>query len=134
MQQLQVIQISNNAKQLIILDQTQLPNHEEYLTLTTAKQMWDAIKLLQVRGAPAIGVFAGYAMAVLAQYNSSTTYTQFKEIFDQQANYLNTARPTAVNLSWALNRMKAFVATHKENLQHFVQNSSLKQNASIKKI
>ena len=114
MQQLQVIQISNNAKQLIILDQTQLPNHEEYLTLTTPKQMWDAIKLLQVRGAPAIGVFAGYAMAVLAQYNSSTTYAQFKEIFNQQANYLNTARPTAVNLSWALNRMKAFVATHKE--------------------
>lgn len=115
MQQLQVIQISNDASQLIILDQTQLPNRENYLTLTTLQQMWDAIKLLQVRGAPAIGVFAGYAMAVLAQYNKSTKYEKFKETFDQQADYLNTARPTAVNLSWALQRMKTYVAEHKED-------------------
>lgn len=115
MQQLQVIQITHDAKQLIILDQTQLPNHENYLTLTTLQQMWDAIKLLQVRGAPAIGVFAGYAMAVLAQYDQHTNYTQFKETFDQQADYLNTARPTAVNLSWALQRMKNYVVEHKED-------------------
>ena len=68
MEQLEVIKITKDAKSLIILDQTQLPNHEEYLTLKTKEEMWKAIKLLQVRGAPAMGVFAGYAMAVLAQH------------------------------------------------------------------
>ena len=109
MEQLEVIKITEDAKSLIILDQTQLPNHEEYLTLKTKEEMWKAIKLLQVRGAPAIGVFAGYAMAVLAQHYPSDSYDAFKETFDQDADYLNTSRPTAVNLSWALNRMKAFV-------------------------
>ena len=109
MEQLEVIKITEGAKSLIILDQTQLPNHEEYLTLQTKEEMWKAIKLLQVRGAPAIGVFAGYAMAVLAQHYPYDSYDAFKEAFDQDADYLNTSRPTAVNLSWALNRMKAFV-------------------------
>ena len=109
MEQLEVIKITEDAKSLIILDQTQLPNHEEYLTLQTKEEMWKAIKLLQVRGAPAIGVFAGYAMAVLAQHYPYDSYDAFKKAFDQDADYLNTSRPTAVNLSWALNRMKAFV-------------------------
>ena len=112
MKQLEVIKITEDAKSLIILDQTQLPNHEEYLTLQTKEEMWKAIKLLQVRGAPAIGVFAGYAMAVLAQHYPYDSYDAFKEAFDQDADYLNTSRPTAVNLSWALNRMKAFVETN----------------------
>ena len=112
MEQLEVIKITEDAKSLIILDQTQLPNHEEYLTLQTKEEMWKAIKLLQVRGAPAIGVFAGYAMAVLAQHYPYDSYDAFKEAFDQDADYLNTSRPTAVNLSWALNRMKAFVETN----------------------
>ena len=49
MEQLEVIKITEDAKSLIILDQTQLPNHEEYLTLQTKEEMWKAIKLLQVR-------------------------------------------------------------------------------------
>lgn len=115
MEQLHVIQLTDDAKAVIILDQTQLPNHEEYLTLKTKEQMWNAIKLLQVRGAPAIGVFAGYAMVVLAQYNPHDDYDGFKKQFDEEADYLNTSRPTAVNLSWALNRMKAFVASHSKD-------------------
>lgn len=79
MEQLEVIKITEDAKALIILDQTQLPNHEEYLTLQTKEEMWKAIKLLQVRGAPAIGVFAGYAMAVLAQHYPYDSYDAFKK-------------------------------------------------------
>lgn len=108
MNQLPVIKINEDASSLIILDQTRLPNHEEYLTLKTKEEMWKAIKLLQVRGAPAIGVFAGYAMAVLAQ-SIEETKDAFQKEFNEIADYLNTSRPTAVNLSWALNRMKAFV-------------------------
>lgn len=117
MEQLEVIKISDDAKELIILDQTVLPNHEEYLTLTSLQPMWEAIKKLQVRGAPAIGVFAGYAMAVLAQYSDSEDYDSFKNEFFQQADYLNTSRPTAVNLSWALNRMKKFVEEHPSDVE-----------------
>ena len=109
MEQLSVIKINEDASALIILDQTRLPNHEEYLTLKTKEEMWNAIKLLQVRGAPAIGVFAGYAMAVLAQ---SLQENSFQKEFYDIADYLNTSRPTAVNLSWALNRMKKFVSNH----------------------
>lgn len=113
--QLDVVRLSDDEKAVIILDQTRLPNHEEYLTLTKEGEMWDAIKKLQVRGAPAIGVFAGYAMAVLAQYETNLDYESFQEKFDSQADYLNTSRPTAVNLSWALKRMKKYVADHREN-------------------
>lgn len=113
--QLDVIRLADDAMSVVILDQTKLPNHEEYLTLSEEKPMWDAIKLLQVRGAPAIGVFAGYAMAVLAKNETSLSYEAFKEAFDKQADYLNTSRPTAVNLSWALKRMKKFVEDHPED-------------------
>lgn len=109
MEQLSVIKIADDASALIILDQTRLPNHEEYLTLKTKEEMWNAIKQLQVRGAPAIGVFAGYAMAVLAQALQADS---FQKEFNDIADYLNTSRPTAVNLSWALNRMKEFVFNH----------------------
>lgn len=116
MDQLEVVKLKEDNSAVIILDQTKLPNHEEYLTLTEPKQMWDAIKLLQVRGAPAIGVFAGYAMAVLAQYNNNENYSSFQQEFNKQADYLNTSRPTAVNLSWALKRMKKYVAEHEEDV------------------
>ncbi len=114
MNQLTIVKITENASAVIILDQTRLPNHEEYLTLTTKEEMWKAIKLLQVRGAPAIGVFAAYAMAVLAQ--SLPEDQSFQQEFDAIADYLNTSRPTAVNLSWALNRMKIYVSNHKTNI------------------
>jgi methylthioribose-1-phosphate isomerase len=115
--QLDVVKLNETGDAVIILDQTKLPNHEEYLTLTKEPEMWQAIKLLQVRGAPAIGVFAGYAMAVLAQALKELPYDAFKEKFDALADHLNTSRPTAVNLSWALNRMKKFVSDHQEDTE-----------------
>lgn len=80
---------------LFILDQTLLPNEEKWVEITTKEQAYNAIKKLMVRGAPAIGIFAGYAMAVFAQ--NSNIY-ELKE-------YLDSSRPTAVNLSWATSRM-----------------------------
>ena len=60
------IKLSPDGKSVIIIDQTQLPNRMIYLTLDQEKQCYDAIKLLQVRGAPAIGIFAGYSMTALS--------------------------------------------------------------------
>ena len=106
---LTVVKLSEDEKSVIILDQTKLPNHEEYITIHDEKRAWDAIKRLEIRGAPAIGVFAGYAMYVLAQQYTDKRYEDFKAEFLRQAEYLNSSRPTAVNLSWALKRQSGVV-------------------------
>ncbi len=106
---LDVVKLSDDEKSIIILDQTRLPGHEEYLDIHEEQSAFDAIKLLQVRGAPAIGVFAGYAMYVLAQRYADKPYDAFLAEFRRQAAYLNSSRPTAVNLSWALKRQTKLV-------------------------
>ena len=91
---LDVVKLSDDEKSVIILDQTRLPGHEEYLDIHEEQSAFDAIKLLQVRGAPAIGVFAGYAMYVLAQRYTDKPYDAFLAEFRRQAAYLNSSRPT----------------------------------------
>ena len=101
--------MSDDGKSVVIIDQTQLPNRTEYLTLSTGKDIWDAIYKLQVRGAPAIGICAGYGIYCLALQIETEDYDQFLAAFHEQKEYLNSSRPTAVNLSWALNRMEDVV-------------------------
>jgi methylthioribose-1-phosphate isomerase len=101
------IKLSGDGRSVIIIDQTQLPNRLVYLNLNTPEGCYDAIKTLKVRGAPAIGIFAGYAVYVLAQGFGDLPYGEFIEKFHSTARYLNSSRPTAVNLSWALRRMQA---------------------------
>ena len=98
------VRLSADEKDLVILDQTQLPNRQVYLTLHSREELYKAIKELQIRGAPAIGIFAGFAMYVLARQYPREGFT---ERFREDAAYLNSSRPTAVNLSWALKRMTA---------------------------
>lgn len=105
----QNIRLSDTEDSVIILDQARLPNHVEYVTCSTLQQCYDAIKSLQVRGAPAIGIFAGYAMYILAGKDAALSYPEFKARFAEQKEYLNSSRPTAVNLSWALKRMQDVV-------------------------
>lgn len=101
---------------LFFLDQTVLPNRIEYIHPRTKEDYYYAIKTLQVRGAPAIGIFAGYAMALLDEDKY------------ELKKYLDSARPTAVNLSWATSRMiKAYedgkdliseaIAIHNEDIE-----------------
>lgn len=97
-----------------IIDQTKLPGTIELIKLTTAKEIWDAIYLLQVRGAPAIGVAAGYGLYLLAKQIPEDTYESFYQEFVKQKDYLNSSRPTAVNLSWALNRMDDVCVANKD--------------------
>lgn len=103
------VRLSDDEKSVIIIDQTQLPNRMEYLELSTAKDIWDAIYKLQVRGAPAIGICAGYGIYCLAQQIQTEDYQEFLKEFEKQKDYLDSSRPTAVNLSWALNRMEGVV-------------------------
>lgn len=68
--------------------------------------MWDAIYLLKVRGAPAIGVAAAFGIYLLAKQIDTADYSTFLAEFRKQKEYLDSSRPTAVNLSWALKRME----------------------------
>lgn len=100
----------NNA--VLIIDQTKLPGKIEIISLHTAQEIWNAIYLLQVRGAPAIGVAAAYGIYVLAKRMDTEDYDTFYREFVRQKEYLDSSRPTAVNLSWALNRMQRVVEAH----------------------
>lgn len=105
----------NEAKDaVIIIDQTGLPNETVFLELSDAKSMYEAIFELRVRGAPAIGIFAAYSIAVLSSQIITTRWEDFYHQFMEFKKYLNSSRPTAVNLSWALNRMEKIVVQNPE--------------------
>ena len=103
------VRLSDDGKSVVIIDQTQLPNRTEYLTLSTARDMWEAIYHLKVRGAPAIGICAAYGIYCLALQIKAEGYDGFLREFRKNKEYLDSSRPTAVNLSWALNRMERIV-------------------------
>ena len=90
---------------LRILDQTRLPQSTVIETLTNAHEVWRAIHELRVRGAPAIGVAAAYGLCVAMQSSRDLPIGAFREALNERAAYLDSARPTAVNLSWSLKRM-----------------------------
>jgi len=106
------VRLRDDRRAVVILDQTQLPARTVYLELETAEQMYHAIFELQVRGAPAIGIAAGYFYAVLASGVKDKVYEEFYKKCGEFKEYLNSSRPTAVNLSWALNRMDDLVRTN----------------------
>ncbi len=100
---------------LEIIDQTQLPETIEILKLTTQQEIFEAIYLLKVRGAPAIGVAAAYGLYLGALEITATDFNGFYAEFQKKKAYLDSSRPTAVNLSWALRRMEQLVLDHKES-------------------
>ncbi len=91
---------------LIIIDQTLLPNAFKEITLASAESVWEAIKALRVRGAPAIGVCAAFGVLVGLREKNPQSLEETLSAIDSTAEYLATSRPTAVNLFWALDRMK----------------------------
>lgn len=108
------VTLSDDEKKVVILDQTQLPNRTEYLELETAEEMYDAIFQLKVRGAPAIGIFAAFSIYCLSKKMEEEEFDIFYEKFIKYKEYLNASRPTAVNLSWALERMKQVVEKNQQ--------------------
>lgn len=97
-----------------LIDQTLLPNELRYIACRTVEEVREAIKTLRVRGAPAIGI-AGALGVVLGIWGSEArSYDEFKAELDQVADYLATSRPTAVNLFWALDRMRRAAERNKD--------------------
>ncbi len=112
----ETVELRDEENAIRIIDQTLLPGETKLIDLKTGKEFWNAIYLLQVRGAPAIGVFAGFALYLLVKEaplplpdtkeNYSENFNVLKAVLQEQKEYLNSSRPTAVNLSWALERME----------------------------
>lgn len=90
---------------VLLLDQTKLPLEVEFEEVYTIEQMWDAIRALKVRGAPAIGISAAYGMYLGAKDLEAADHAEFLVQLREKRNYLATSRPTAVNLFWAIDRM-----------------------------
>jgi methylthioribose-1-phosphate isomerase len=89
-----------------LLDQTRLPLETVVLEIPTSEVMWEAIKMLRIRGAPAIGVAAGYGLWLgIKDVDDKATRAEFLEQLQKTRDYLSTSRPTAVNLFWALDRV-----------------------------
>ena len=108
------IRLSDDNDSIVIIDQTRLPGTLEYKTIADLESAYQAIKKLEVRGAPAIGIFAGYTMYVLSKKDTDLDYDAFYKNFTSNKEYLNSSRPTAVNLSWALKRMDKVVCDNKD--------------------
>jgi methylthioribose-1-phosphate isomerase len=93
---------------VVILDQRQLPQVERYEFFTRVDEVADAIRSMLVRGAPAIGIAAAYGL-VAAAYTATGDGNEFFDVMSNADKVLRAARPTAVNLAWALDRMKRVV-------------------------
>ena len=96
---------------LILIDQTKLPLEETYIETDNYERIAESIERLEVRGAPAIGVTAAYAIALAFKKNIENRSEHFNKVFER----LRRTRPTAVNLFWALERMKNVFEKYKEN-------------------
>jgi methylthioribose-1-phosphate isomerase len=90
-----------------ILDQTRLPAEEVYRTYTDYQGVAEAIRTMVIRGAPAIGVAAAMGVALGVQNSRASTASELRSDFDRIASTLSQTRPTAVNLFWAIRRMRA---------------------------
>lgn len=97
--------LDEETEALAIIDQTKLPGRTEILYLSSAEDIYEAIFTLRVRGAPAIGVAAAIGIYAVMRRFGTADEGEFRTEFRRVREYLVSARPTAVNLSWALSRM-----------------------------
>lgn len=111
-----------------MVDQTLLPEKFEYVNITTGDGMFDAIKTMIVRGAPAIGVAGAQGVVLYAQELAKqiSNREEFVKKLLEKADYMATSRPTAVNLMWAVKKQKEIIQNSKSDIQGIVE--ELKQN------
>jgi len=98
-----------------IIDQTKLPGKLEYLEIGNLKDLCQAIKVLKVRGAPALGAVAGLGVYLGIKKSNAANFSQFLKELDKVISYLASSRPTARNLFWGLERMRNVAFKNKAN-------------------
>jgi methylthioribose-1-phosphate isomerase len=104
---------------LRLLDQTLLPTEVVYLDCRDVPTVWEAIKQLRVRGAPAIGIAAAYGVLLSRGFDQTCTTTSDCDQVLADIEYLKASRPTAVNLFWALDRMQKVVTSNSQSVDLF---------------
>ncbi len=104
-ERLRALRFDEEARALIMLDQTLLPGETRFIRLTKPEEVYEAISRLRVRGAPAIGIAAAYGGYLGIADSSAPDYRALRRELAELRDYLGSARPTAVNLTWALDRI-----------------------------
>jgi len=111
---------------LYLLDQRVLPEVEQFVELLTAEETADAITRMVVRGAPAIGVTAAYGVVLAAREAYAQSGSAWKQAIEPLLEVLEQARPTAVNLSWAIQKMRGYIKTlDTENPEAFLTEKAI---------
>jgi methylthioribose-1-phosphate isomerase len=105
------VKLDDDRGELVILDQTLLPAEKKFIRLSKVEEIWEAIRSLRVRGAPAIGIAAAYGVYLAVRNTVLDDVPAMVETFRSAKSYLATSRPTAVNLFWALDRMERRLET-----------------------
>ena len=128
----ETVALDEQNRAIVIIDQTLLPGRTELIRLHTGEEIWNAIYLLKVRGAPAIGVTAAFGIYLLSLQIDELDFEPFFQEFRKQKEYLNSSRPTAVNLSWALNRMEQVCLNNREKPVTQIKELLQKEAVAIK--
>ena len=115
-----------NAGVLTLLDQRKLPEEVIYLDYTSALDVADAISKMVVRGAPAIGIAAAYAVVLAAHSAYQSSPDNWRENIEKVLQTLTSARPTAVNLNWAVSKMREKFKTIKGNPVEHLEDLAMK--------
>lgn len=116
------VTLNEKTDEVVLIDQTKLPYEIEVISISDIEDIWHAINILQVRGAPAIGVAAAAGIYAVSSRFDTDDVEEFSEKFKEAKNYLASSRPTAVNLFWALDRMERIL---NENLNKSVKEIKL---------
>ena len=102
----------DDEDRFFILDQTKLPTDEVIEEQKSVEQVYDSIYQLKVRGAPAIGIAGAYGLVISLKNSLDLDLEDFLQLVYKNAEYLNSSRPTAVNLSWALNKLSKIASEY----------------------
>jgi len=106
-----------------MLDQTVIPYEYKYIDVTTGQQMYDAIKTMIVRGAPAIGIAGAHGVVLYAQEleKQNLSFEEFKKQLIEKADYMATSRPTAVNLMWACKQQREIIENSTSDIKTLIE-------------
>ena len=128
----ETISLDKKGEAIITVDQTLLPGEERIIKLRTQEEIRNAIYKLKVRGAPAIGVCAAYGIYLGAKECETSDFEKFYEDFREKKRSLASARPTAVNLFWALDQMEKTLLENKDKPVKEIKQELLKKADAIK--
>jgi methylthioribose-1-phosphate isomerase len=126
---LQTIEWKKNKIKLI--DQTKLPMKLEYIYIANLKSLWQAIKIMKVRGAPALGAAAGLGVYLGIKDSKAKNFAKFRQELDKVARYIASCRPTARNLFWGIERMCSVAVRNKNKSLSGIKKILFKEAQSI---